>query len=164
MKCVTGRFGNLVNADRKAGLNVSHGYSLAELLVVITLGAAILTMAIPNILRLYQDWTLWGSILSLESSMRWGRMHAIAANTPMVFMVSEDGRAFHWADPASGDPYEGSLRHLSHRVQIVACPRRPLCFYQHGNAAPAGTFTIEGAAGAYSVIVAPGGRIRLERE
>jgi prepilin-type N-terminal cleavage/methylation domain-containing protein len=157
-------FGNIGKRYRVSEIDFLHGYSLVELLMVITLGATILTIAIPNIVRLHQEWTLWGSIRLLEGSMRWGRMHAIAANAPMIFMISEDRGKFYWADPESGVPFEGSIRHLPHQVRIIACPRSPLRFYQHGNAAPAGTFTIEGAAGAYSLIVAPGGRIRLAKE
>ncbi len=141
-----------------------YGYSFVELVVIVAFACTICTLAVPNILHLHRQWTLWGSVQLLEGSMRWGRMHAIAANSPMAFIVSEDRRMFYWADPESGDPFESTVRHLSQQVQIVSCPRRPLRFYQHGNAAPAGTFTIRGEGGAYSVIVAPGGRIRLRKE
>ncbi len=147
----------------KASSDSVQGFSLAELVVTMACAAILFTAAVPNIVRLHQEWKLWGSIRSLEGSMCWGRMHAISANTSLLFMVDADQGKFYWVDPASGDPYESSIRYLSDRVRITAFPRRPLRFFQHGNAAPAGTYKIEGEAGSYSIIVAPGGRIRLEK-
>jgi Tfp pilus assembly protein FimT len=139
------------------------GYSLVECLIGLICAAILLTAAVPNLFRLQQEWTLWGSAKLLESSMHWGRMHAIAANAPIVFEVDEDGRQFHWADPVTGDTYEGTAKRLSDRVRLVSYPKRPLRFYQHGNAAPAGTYTIQGETGSYSVVVSPGGRIRFQK-
>jgi len=76
----------------------------------------------------------------------------------------EDNRSkFYWEDPESGAPFATSIRHLSTGIRIESSPRRPLRFYQHGNAAPAGTYIIKGEAGSYAVVVSPGGRIRIQR-
>ena len=64
---------------------------------------------------------------------------------------------------ASGERYQNSARRLPRGIRIAAAPKRPLRFYPHGNAVPAGTFTLAGDAGSYSVIVTPGGRIRTQR-
>jgi len=140
-----------------------RGYSLVELVIVLACVSILLSATVPNVFRLRKEWELWGGARLLESSLQWGRMHAIAANTPLLFQVEENGRKFYWTDPASGEPYAGSVRDLPGQVRIVASPRRPLRFYQHGNAAPAGTYTLGGDAGSYSVVVAPGGRIRIQR-
>ncbi len=110
-----------------------------------------------------REWTLWGGARSLEASLQWGRMHAVAANTPVLFTVDADQKTFYWVDPLSGDSYAESVRQLSSNLRIVASPKRPLRFYQHGNAVPAGTYTIKGNAGSYSVVVSPGGRIRMQK-
>lgn len=146
-----------------AGYQTTEGYSLAELLVVLACLIALLSMAVPDIARLQKTWTLWGGMQSLESSLQWGRMHAIASNTPMLFEVSTDGQEFGWRDPDSGDRFEATFRHLGKDLRIVSAPRRPLRFYPRGNAAPAGTYVIEGDAESYSVVVAPGGRIRTQK-
>ena len=140
-----------------------EGHSLAELLTVISCAAVLLAAAVPNIAHLNRVWALWGSARVLEASLQWGRMHAIAANAPIVFEIDESFQRFYWADPATGTPYEGSVRNLSQGVRITRYPRRPLRFYQHGNAAPAGTYTLENQAGSYSVVVTPGGRIRFQQ-
>jgi hypothetical protein len=48
-------------------------------------------------------------------------------------------------------------------VRITAAPRRPLRFFQHGNAAPAGTYLLQGERGAFRVVVNPMGRIRIQK-
>ncbi len=142
---------------------LQEGHSLVELLIVISCAAVLLAAAVPNIAHLHEAWSLWGSARVLEASLQWGRMHAIAANAPVLFQVDESRQKFYWVDPATGAPYEGSVRNLSHGTRITRCPKRPLRFYQHGNAAPGGTYTLENQAGSCSVIVTPGGRIRFQK-
>jgi hypothetical protein len=95
--------------------------------------------------------------------MHWGKMQAIAQNSAMLFDVNQDDGTFCWVDPANDEPFLESTRHLPPGVIFDNFPKRPLRFYQHGNAAPAGTFTLSSAAGSYSVIVSPGGRIRIKK-
>jgi prepilin-type N-terminal cleavage/methylation domain-containing protein len=141
---------------------MNRGYSLVECLLVIVCGAILLTFAIPNIQHFIQVWALWGGVKSVESSLYWGRMHAISSNASMMFEIAGDGHEFWWTDPASGSPYASSGRRLD-GIRIVSAPKRPLRFYQHGNAVPAGTYTIQGEAGSFSVVVSPGGRIRVQK-
>ena len=141
----------------------TDAYSLVELLIVLMCASVLITAAVPNIAHIQGEWMLWGAARKLEASLQWGRMHAISANTSLLFAVDTTHQTFQWVDPASGDPFAGSYQYLPAGVQIVACPKRPLRFYPHGNAAPAGTFTIEGRTGSYSVVVAPGGRIRVQK-
>jgi type II secretory pathway pseudopilin PulG len=141
----------------------SDGYSLVELVIVIACTAVFVSAAVPNLSRLQQEWTLLGGVRLLESSMQWGRMHAISANTSLKFEVDDTGRIFWWVDPASGNRYEHSIRHLPWGARIVSKPKKALRFFQHGNAVPAGTYKIQLDAGSYSVVVSPGGRIRVQK-
>jgi Tfp pilus assembly protein FimT len=138
------------------------GITLIELLIVLMGTAILLSAATPGIIQLENEWTLWGGVHMLEVSLQWGRMHAVSYNTSFLFEVV-DVRTFCWMDPVTNTPYAGSLRQLPAGLSIVSYPRRPLRFYPHGNAAPSGTYTINGAAGSYSIVVAPGGRIRVQR-
>ena len=143
--------------------SLSRGYSLVELVIVMACAAILLSAAVPNLYHLQQEWTLWGSAHLLVTSLQWGRMHAISANTSVTFRVDQNGRRFYWEDPVSGSMYKNTIRHLSNKVQITNSPRHALSFYQHGNAVPAGTFILKGKTGLYRVVVNPGGRIRLQR-
>lgn len=142
----------------------SQGYSLVELVIVMLCTAAFVGAAVPNLSHLQQQWALWGGARLLESSMQWGRMRAISANTSVRFEVDDTGQIFYWVDPSTGDKYENSVRYLPGNVRIVSKPKKPVRFFQHGNAVPAGTYTIQGETESfYSVIVSPGGRIRVQK-
>lgn len=123
----------------------------------------LLAAAVPNIANLRDEWTLLGSTRILESTLQWGRMQAIASNTSLALEIDAVQQKFYWLDAGSGDRYANSIRQLPRSVRITSAPRRPLRFFPHGNAAPAGTYTLTGNAGSYSVIVTPGGRIRTQR-
>ena len=143
--------------------SASEGSSLVELIVVAMCAAVLISAAAPNLTSLQREWTLWGSAHTLEASLQWGRMHAISSNTPILFAVDNGGQKFYWVDPDSGNIYIGSERSLPTGFRIVSFPKRSLRFYQHGNAVPAGTYTIAGTSGSYSVVVSPGGRIRIQK-
>jgi type II secretion system GspH-like protein len=140
------------------------GFGLVEVVIVVACAAATLAVSVPNLPRLEQTWELWGGAHLVESSLQWGRMHAITANTSVIFKIDQDGRRFYWADPVTGDPYSTTMRYLPGRVRIVGFPQKPLRYFQRGNAVPAGTFTLQGEAGVYRVIVNPGGRIRIQKD
>jgi len=141
----------------------SGGYSLTELVIVLACATVLAAAAVPNIVKLREEWTLLGSTRILEASLQWGRMQAVAANASLSFEIDAAQQKFNWTDAISGESFANSMRQLPDGIRIVAAPRRPLRFYPHGNAAPAGTYTLAGKAGSYSIVVAPGGRIRTQR-
>ncbi len=153
----------MTTEKKQKSLGSFEGFSLAEFIIVVACALVLISATVPNIVSLQREWTLWGSARSLEASLQWGRMHAISANTSVLFAVDANGDKYYWVDPSTGDVYAGSERRLPKGFRIISFPRRPLRFYQHGNAAPAGTYKIQGATGSYSVIVSPGGRIRVQK-
>jgi len=141
----------------------SEAFTLLECLVALTLAGIVLSAAAPSVHRMTQSISLWGGVRLVETSLQWGRNHAITGNTALAFIVDSDGRRFYWTDGHTGDRYEGTMRYLPGRIRISSSPRRPLRFYQRGNAVPAGTFVVQGEAGSVRVIVSPSGRIRTQR-
>jgi prepilin-type N-terminal cleavage/methylation domain-containing protein len=150
-------------ADYGNGQSAS-GLTLIELSIVLACASILLALAVPNFQRLQQEFTLWGGARQVESSLQWGRMHAVSANTSLLFQIDEDGGGFRWMDPDTDEPYGSTFRRLPGRVRIVGAPRRPLRYFPKGNAAPAGTFVLQGDAGTYRVVVNPAGRIRVQRD
>ena len=139
------------------------GFTLTELLITVAIAAIVVTFAAPGFLRIQKEWSLWGSARMVETSLQWGRMRAIASNTPVLFEVEDNGSRFMWRDPATGDVFEASAWSMNKGSRIVSSPRTPLRFYPRGNAVPSGTYKVEGETGSYSIIVTPGGRIRFQK-
>ena len=142
--------------------NRTSGVTYVELMVALVCFSVVAACAAPSIHSLSQEWSLRGAAELFEVSLLWGRMHAVTGNTVMMMVVDPGGRSFYWSDPA-GARYEESVRSLPAGTQIIAAPARPLRFYQHGNAAPAGSYVLRGIAGSYRIVVNPGGRIRVQR-
>ena len=141
-----------------------EGVTLAELVIVLTCVCLVLMATVPNIDRLHKRWQLWGAATVLESSLAWGRMNAVATNGSLLLQVDEDGGRFCWVDAVTGEELESTIRFLPGDVRIVSHPRRPLRFFPRGNAAPAGTYVLEGRAGQYRVIVNILGRVRIQKD
>jgi Tfp pilus assembly protein FimT len=139
-----------------------EGATLAEVAVVILFAALLAGAAVPNLHGLVQRWSLWGGARLVETSLQWGRMHAVSINAALAFHVDPGGRRFYWSDPTSGETYESTVRILPGRVRMISWPASPLRFYQRGNAAPAGTYVLQGQTGTCRVIVNPAGRIRIQ--
>jgi type II secretory pathway pseudopilin PulG len=139
------------------------GAGLVEVLVVLGLMGIVAGSAAPGFQRISREWALWGSARQVESSLLWGRTHAISANDWLTFIVDEDGRRFYW-QASDGARFESSVSYLHFGARIIQSPRKPLRLFQHGNAVPAGTFVIQGQAGTYRVVVSAMGRIRIQRD
>jgi len=140
----------------------ARGYGLLELVIVLGIVAIITAAAVPGIHRINQEWALWGGARLVESSLLWARTHAISANDSLSFMIDSNGTRICWQDPG-GARFHSSTRILPPGVRIAQAPRRPVCFFPRGNAVPAGTFVVQGAAGSYKVVVSSMGRIRVQR-
>ena len=149
--------------QRKNTKNNHAGFSLTELLIVLTVTAIIISFAVPGFARILKVWSLWGSARMVETSLQWGKMRAITSNSPVLFEVAEDGQRFMWRDPATGDIFATTARYMNSGTRIVSSPQTPLRFYPRGNAAPGGAYKVEGETGSYSIVVAPGGRIRFQK-
>jgi Tfp pilus assembly protein FimT len=141
----------------------ASGVGLVEVLVVLGLLGVMAGGAVPGMHRINQEWALLGGTRLVEGSLLWARTHAISANDSLIFVIDEDGRRFYWLGP-DGSRFESSVRYMPAGIRITSSPRKPLRFYQHGNAAPSGTFVVEGAAGIYRVVVSVLGRIRVQRD
>ncbi len=151
-------------SHRHGNPRARRGFCLPEIVIVLACAALLLGAAIPAAGRLSDEWTLRGAAHALEYSLRWGRTQAVTGNTSMLFAVDGTGRFYYWADPGGGQRCEGTLQYLPRQVRIVSFPARPLRFFPSGNAAPAGTYVLQGDTGSCRVVVNFAGRIRFQRD
>jgi Tfp pilus assembly protein FimT len=140
-----------------------EAFTIVECVVVLACAGVLLGAAVPCLHHWRQEWTVWSEARVLENSLRWGRNHAVSSNNSLTFWVDQNGRRFYWTDNASNDRYDNTVHNLPAGVRIVGAPRRPLRFFQEGNAVPAGTYILQGEAGFYRVVVNSRGRIRVTR-
>src|SRR5512143_3966067 len=107
---------------RQKRSSLPGGFALAELVIVLACAGIILTSSVPSFNHLRQQWDLWGAAHLLESSLQWGRFHAVSANTSMMLLIDNDGRRFYWTDGYSGERFEGTVRWLPGQVRIISSP------------------------------------------
>lgn len=139
------------------------GFSLVEATVLSACAMLVLLASVPAVERLHQAWSLRAGTCLVESTLQWGRLHAITANASLMLEVDPAGKSTAWRDPESGSAYDTAACHLPSDVRIVSAPSKPLRFFPRGNAAPAGSYVLKNRAGSYRVVVSPAGRIRVER-
>jgi hypothetical protein len=139
------------------------GFSLVEAAVLTACVMLVLLASVPAVERLHKAWTLRAGTCLVESTLQWGRLHAISANVSLMLEVDAEGKSTGWRDPETGSPYDTGVCHLPADVRIVSAPSKPLRFFPRGNAAPAGSYVLKNRAGSFRVVVSPAGRIRVER-
>ncbi|MBM3790905.1 MAG: prepilin-type N-terminal cleavage/methylation domain-containing protein, partial [Acidobacteria bacterium] len=59
----------------------AKGFGILEVLAAVAVVSILLSVGVPNLDRWSRQWDLQGSLHMLETSLLWGRMHAIAANS-----------------------------------------------------------------------------------
>ncbi|MES5484937.1 GspH/FimT family pseudopilin [Bradyrhizobium sp. INPA03-11B] len=75
-------------------LRLSAGYSLIEMLAVLTIIALIATIAMPNLMRPSAHWQLQAAAREIVTALRLTRTSAIARNSPLVMNVDVGRRTF----------------------------------------------------------------------
>ncbi len=155
------RFGAPVSSHRIESSDAA--FSMIETTIVLVCVCLLLAIAVPALQAIHAQWSLWGGAYQVEAALQWGRLHAISTNKSMAFEVGQGGQSIWWRDAEIGSTYETTVRWLPKGVRIDSHPAQPLRFFPRGNAVPAGSYVLVGAAGAYRVVVNPAGRIRVEK-
>ncbi|MBI1748675.1 MAG: GspH/FimT family protein [Acidobacteria bacterium] len=135
------------------------GYSLPELLMAITMAAAIAIIALPNAFALFHGYTLSVAAHELAAELQHARTMAVAGNLSIDLRCDAASGAYQLAETGSGPV--AAEHFLPHRVRFQSLPRTNIRFHSRGSAAPAGTIVLEGPTGRLRVIISPAGRIRI---
>jgi type II secretion system protein H len=141
------------------------GFTLAELLVAITVAGILLALAAPSMATMYRIYGLRGAARQVYAELQNARMAAVTENRGYQFTVA-DSRSYKVLDDqnndqAFADPSEVVIsRQLE--SQGVTLSGNSVTFTARGMASAAGTVTVTDAAGtAINVTVSPAGSIRI---
>ncbi len=136
-----------------------RGFTLLELLITLALGLASAGLGIGLLSRAIETWRLQGAAQMVGSELTRLRAAAVSTGVPIRFLVGKSADAYSAAE-AGGEPVQ--YVPLPRGIRFVSMPSRPVTFYSRGQAAPAGTYILEGSRGRIRVVVAPMGRVRWQ--
>ncbi|MBI4444380.1 MAG: GspH/FimT family protein [Acidobacteria bacterium] len=136
-----------------------HGYQFFELLVVCLLLSVVAALFFPQLEGIADQEKLQSAARNVVSSLAVARVSAISTNTPVSFLVEEQGTKFS-VSAIGASPLQQSL---PEGIVFESWPQKNVIFYSRGNSAPSGSFVLKGRRGRLKIIVAASGRIRWER-
>jgi prepilin-type N-terminal cleavage/methylation domain-containing protein len=144
-----------------------HGFSLAELLVVIGVTGILAVAAFPVFANFLQTQRARGAAWELADLLNQARQLAIAmnsdyrvqidtANNRLSFVRTSDGAA--WIGPGTDG---NGFRRLENQARLAGVTANPI-FYRFGDAW-GGTITVQDSTGGFGlgVVVSSKGRIRI---
>lgn len=160
----------------KRGGSLEVGFSLLELLVVLSILAVTMSVAIPGIVRWIEDYRLKTTARQLVSDLQSAKMKAVADKVQhrVAFEPGLNRYSIQRGDKAVGSTtwtQDGIYRSLSatsnpHYVSGVTLSQNftgaAVAFSPTGQASPAGTATFTSAHYSRNVVVTLTGRIRIE--
>jgi prepilin-type N-terminal cleavage/methylation domain-containing protein len=145
-------------------MNHNHrGFTLTEIAIVIAILMLTAGILFPVSLRGMREMSLQYATQSFAGELMRARLLALNENAPIVVLVAPQKRSFQLASAVDRTCARGPERFLDHRVVFSQIPSREVIFHPWGTAAPAGSYTLSGAAGQMSVVVSITGRVRIAR-
>ena len=148
------------NVESKAG------FTVLELLVVITTLGILLALAAPSMATMTRIYGLRGAARQVYAELQNARMAAVTENRSYEFTVA-DGRSYKVLDDSDNDnvftdPSEVVISRQLESPGVTLSGATTIDFTARGIASTAGTVTVTDAQGtAINVTVSPAGSIRI---
>jgi len=128
----------------------NKGFTLAELMIVITVMGLIAVLSVPNYNRFMMGWRLNGETQQLASTLRTARSAAVMKNIDVVFTFDPDRGTYSWYEDTNrngsldADEYESAERALPDVVEISAhtLSSTTLTFGSKGSTRSSGSITL----------------------
>jgi type IV fimbrial biogenesis protein FimT len=147
------------------------GFSLIELIVVITIIAIAVGITIPVYSSMKPKLRLNGAARQMQGDLMRARMQAISQNNEFRLSFSDDNHQYYiWVDvngngaPDSDEsPVTKDIQTNYYDVVFDSVPSQKPKFYPRGTLWPLGfTITLKNSSGTKDVVVSYAGRIRIE--
>ncbi len=129
-----------------------RGFTLTELMIVISILGLVLLASTPAMMRYADTWRLEGETSRMVTAMRAARSTAVARNTNVIFVFNQsDGEYFTVEDTnGDGDADAGERTGPVHAlpagfvIDDYSMPQQWVTFGPRGNTGDGGTITLRG--------------------
>ncbi|MDZ7861034.1 MAG: GspH/FimT family pseudopilin [Candidatus Krumholzibacteriota bacterium] len=146
------------------------GFTLVELMIVISVMGLIAIMALPNINGFLQSWKLNGETQEFISTLRCARSAAVKNNTSVVFSFDLSNNTYFYFEDDDGDggrdtdEYMSGTKEMAPGIRIAAhtLSGNTLTFESKGETGNSGTITIKNDRNSVKNIRVMGGSGNIE--
>ena len=146
------------------------GFTLTELMIVISILGLIAVLAVPNIKGFLQTWKLNGETQELASTLRTARSAAVRRNAEVVFTFDMNTNSYFYFEDDDGDggydngEYMSETKEMDPGVVITAhtLPTNTITFGSKGETGTSGTITIRNNRNSIKNIRIMGGSGNIE--
>ncbi len=133
----------------KAMRSKQAGFTLTELMIVISIFGLIAVLSMPNYNRFMQTWRLNGETQQFATVLRTARSAAVMKNIDVIFSFDVDNGSYSYFEDADGDggldsgEYESATYQLPEGITIAAftLSNPVLTFGSKGNTRETGSIT-----------------------
>ena len=132
-----------------------RGFTLTELMVVITIMGLLLAVSSPGLARFASDWRLNGAASTMAMSMRAARSAAVNKNINVVFFFDQDAGEYFFLEDTNGNgtadagERQTGVQELPAGIAIgdVDLPQPSITFSSKGSTSDGGTIVMTGKYG-----------------
>jgi prepilin-type N-terminal cleavage/methylation domain-containing protein len=136
----------------QAARRTARGFSLTELMIVITISGILLAVSTPAISRYVSSWRLGGAASQMATAMRSARSTAVNKNISTVFVFDQDTGEYYVIEDTNsdGDADAGELQSASRElppgivIENFTVPQTSVTFSSRGSTADGGTIVMKG--------------------
>jgi prepilin-type N-terminal cleavage/methylation domain-containing protein len=144
---------------RRSSHHASRGFTLTELMIVVSIMGLLLAVSVPGIQRYLRSWRLNGEASSMAMMMRAARSAAVNKNVDVVFADQSAGE-YYYVEDADGDgtadsnEIQSGVHELSKGVSIQSftTPQQWITFSPRGSTADGGAITVQNSYNASRTI------------
>lgn len=150
-----------------------RGFTLTELMIVITILGILLAVSAPSMARFAGNWRLNGAAANMAMVMRSARASAVSKDVNVVFTFDEDKGEYSYLEDTNGNgdaddgEHQSSVQTLPHGVSIgdFTVPQTSVTFNGKGSTADGGTIVMKRGTVEVQIRVYSGtGNIEVERK
>jgi prepilin-type N-terminal cleavage/methylation domain-containing protein len=130
----------------------ARGFTLTELMIVITIMGAMLAVSSPALSRFAANWRLNGATARMAMVMRAARSTAVSKNIDCVFVFDKDAGQYYFIEDTDGDGTADAGERTSTAqdlprgviIDSFSVPQASVTFNAQGSTADGGTIVVKG--------------------